>query len=198
MKHIIIISLLLVYNICSAQTTFKNERLGFSIDQPKNWVVAEEVETVKNLQDNIKLDKATLKELIKTHEGTYQVITFFKYPVNSRNGVIPTIKIILKNNATASFDDFKKNIEKSFISMKDVFPDFKLIEKSTSKYIDGKQCVFAMCEYTLTSRNGKEKVKLMVYAIPVNGTFYQITFMDSEKENNSKLFEKIVESIKFK
>ncbi|MEG1265528.1 MAG: hypothetical protein RSE19_03545 [Myroides sp.] len=42
---------------------------------------------------------------------------------------------------------------------------------------------------------GKEKVKIMVYAVPVNDSFYQITFMDSEKEDNSKLFEKIVESI---
>lgn len=195
MKQIILISLLFIYNICTAQTTFKNERLGFSINQPNKWIVAEEGETVQNLEEHIKLDKATLKKLIDTHKGTYQVVTFFKYPINSRHGVIPTIKIVLKNNGTASFEDFKKSIERSFSGMKDIFPDFKFIEQPTVKYIDGKQCVFAMCDYTLTAHNGQEKVKIMVYAVPVNDSFYQITFMDSEKEDNSKLFEKIVESI---
>lgn len=196
MKNIIIISLLLVYNICNSQTTFKNERLGFSIDHPNKWIVAEEGETVQNLKEHIKLDKATLKKLIDTHKGTYQVVTFFKYPINSKHGVIPTIKIVLKNNRTTSFDDFKKNIVSSYKGIKDIFPDFSFTEQPTVKYIDGKQCVFAMCNYTLTAHNGQEKVKIMVYAVPVNDSFYQITFMDSEKENNSKLFEKIVESIK--
>ncbi len=196
MKNIILISVLFVYTICKAQTTFKNERLGFSIEQPKKWIVAEEGETVQNLKEHIKLDKATLKKLIDTHKGTYQVVTFFKYPINSRHGVIPTIKIVLKNNGTPSFEDFKKSIERSFSGMKDIFPDFKFIEQPTIKYIGDIQCVFAMCDYTLTAYNGQEKVKLKVYALPVDDSFYQITFMDSEKEDNSKLFEKVVESIR--
>jgi len=196
MKNIIIFLLLFVYNLCSAQTTFKDERLGFSIQQPKKWIVAGEGETVQNLKEHIKLDKATLKKLIDIHKGTYQVVTFFKYPINSRHGVIPTIKIVLKNNGTASFEDFKKSIERSFLGMKDIFPDFKFIEQPTVKYIDGKKCVFAMCDYTLTAHNGQEKVKIMVYAVPVNDSFYQITFMDSEKEDNSKLFEEILKSIR--
>ena len=195
MKNIIIFLLLFVYNLCTSQTTFKDERLGFSIQQPKKWIVAEEGETVQNLKEHIKLDKTTLKKLIDTHKGTYQVVTFFKYPINSKYGVIPTIKIVLKNNRTASFDDFKKSIEKSYMGIKDIFPDFRFTEKPTVKYVNDKKCVFAACDYTLTAHNGQEKVKLTVYALPINDSFYQITFMDSEKEDNSKLFEEILKSI---
>src|SRR5690606_10053815 len=196
MKQIIIILLLFIYNLCSAQTIFKNERLGFSIDQPKKWIIAEEGETVQNLKDHIKLDKATLKKLIDTHKGTYQVVTFFKYPINSKHGVIPTIKIVLKNNGTASFEDFKKSIERSYTGIKDIFPDFRFTEQPTVKYVDDKKCVFAACDYTLTAHNGQEKVKLTVYAVPVNDSFYQITLMDSEKEDNSIIFEEISRSIR--
>jgi len=196
MKNIIIILLLFVYNLCSAQTTFKDERLGFSIQQPKKWIVAKEDETGQNLKEHIKLDKATLKKLIDTHKGTYQVVTFFKYPINSKHGVIPTIKIVLKNNGTASFEDFKKSIERSYTGIKDIFPDFRFTEQPTVKYVDDKKCVFAACDYTLTAHNGLEKVKVTVYTVPVNDSFYQITLMDSEKEDNSIIFEEISRSIR--
>lgn len=81
------------------------------------------------------------------------------------------------------------------MGIKDIFPDFRFTEKPTVKYVNDKKCVFAACDYTLTAHNGQEKVKLTVYALPINDSFYQITFMDSEKEDNSKLFEEILKSI---
>ncbi len=32
-------------------------------------------------------------------------------------------------------------------------------------------------------KNGEEKVKITVYAVPIKNQFYQITFMDSENED---------------
>jgi hypothetical protein len=40
MKEIKLVLLLLVGNLCLAQNTYTNETLGFSMEQPENWIVA--------------------------------------------------------------------------------------------------------------------------------------------------------------
>jgi hypothetical protein len=195
MRIIKILILVLVSNFGFSQVIYRNENIGFSIEQPNKWIKAKEGETIENLKSNIKLDEKVLAKLIEQNKGTIQVVSFFKYPIETTAGMIPTIKVNLRSNPYKNFADFRKSIEESFTGIKKVFPDFKYTSNPTESVIGGKKCVTASCIYTLTGNGGKAKVKIIVYAIPVKDQFYQITLMDTEEENNTELFNKMVGTI---
>jgi hypothetical protein len=198
MRHIIFLWLILLSDLSFSQTIFKNESIGFSIEHPSKWIKAKEGQTTENLKSNIKLDEKVLAKLIEQNKGTIQVVSFFKYPIETTAGIIPTIKVNLRNNPNENFSDFRKSIEESFSGIKKVFPDFKFTSAPAESVIDGKKCVTASCIYTLTGNSGTGKVKIMVYAIPIKNQFYQITFMDTEEDNNAELFNKIIGTISIK
>ena len=193
--HLIIVLFLSIANICQGQNTFKNESLGFNIEQPENWISAKNGETLENIKKQIKLNTETLNKLIEQNKGTIQVVTFYKYPIETTPGIIPTIKVNLRKNTSKSFDAFKSVIEESFTGIKKVFPDFKYLTKPVKMKISGIDCVKAVCEYTLKAKTDEEKVKITVYAVPIKNQFYQITFMDSEKEDNTELYNKLAKTI---
>lgn len=198
MKNFRLLILVLACNICSSQNIFKNESLGFSMEQPENWIIAKNGQTITNLKEQIKLEPEILKKLLEDNKGTFQVVAFYKYPIDSYAGIIPTIKVNLRTNSFQSFDDFKKSIIESFKSIKNVFPDFKFLSNPITSEINGLKCVVANCSYTLKANTGNELVKILVYAIPIKSQFYQITFMDTEKDENTKLFEQLAQTINIK
>lgn len=195
MKSLKFLVLIFVVNINFGQNIFKNKSIGFSIEQPGKWIKANEGQTTENLKSNIKLDEKVLVRLLEQNKGTIQVVSFFKYPIETTAGIIPTIKVNLRSNPHKNFADFRKNIEESFIGIKKVFPDFTFTAEPKEDVVDGKKCVTASCVYTLTGNGGSAKVKIIVYAIPVKDQFYQVTLMDTEEDNNTELFKKIVNTI---
>lgn len=195
MKNFKFLILIFVANISYSQNVFKNESIGFSIEQPSEWIKAKEGEIIENLKSNIKLDEKVLMEILVQNKGTIQVVSFYKYPIETTAGVIPTIKVSLRTNPHKNFADFRKSIEESFIGIKNVFPDFKYTSEPGESIIDGKKCLTASCIYTLTGKGGTAKVNIIVYAIPVKDQFYQVTLMDTEEDNNTELFKKIVNTI---
>lgn len=190
--------IVLSFSICNSQETFEYASLGFSIKKPKDWITAEQGEVIKNLQRNVTLDSSTIKKLIENNKGTIEIVTYFKYPISNHAGVIPTIKVNLRYKGASTFAAFKNSIIKSYSAIKDIFPDFTFLTEPNSIVIDGKESVYSVSSYTLETINGEEKVKIWVYAIPVNDNFYQITFMDSEDEDNSLVFESIAQSIRIR
>lgn len=197
-KILMFLSLTFVTNVSFSQNIFQNESIGFSIQQPEKWIKAKEGQTIDNLKSNIKLDEKIVAKLLEQNKGTIQVVTYFKYPIETTAGIIPTIKVNLRSNPHKNFVDFRKSIEESFIGIKKVFTDFKYISAPTESIVDGKKCITATCIYTLTGKGGNEKVKIIVYAIPVRNQFYQVTLMDTEDGSNTELFQKIVNTIVIK
>lgn len=195
MKKLKFLVLIFVANISFGQNVFKNESIGFSIEQPSKWIKAKEGQTIENLKSNIKIDEKVLKELLEQNKGTIQVVSFFKYPIETTAGIIPTIKVNLRSNPHKNFADFRKSIEQSFIGIKKVFPDFKYTSEPSESVVDGKKCLTASCVYTLTGKGGSTKVKIIVYAIPVKDQFYQVTLMDTEEDNNTELFQKTINTM---
>ena len=195
MRNIKIFIFLSIATTCFGQNTFKNENLGFNIKQPENWIVAKNGETLENIKQQIKLDPETLNKILEQNKGTIQVVTFYKYPIETTPGIIPTIKVNLQKNTSNSFDEFKKGIEESFSGIKQVFPDFKYLSNPVKTQISGLDCIKAICTYTLKAKTGEEKVKITVYAVPIKNQFYQVTFMDSKKEDNTKLYDDLAKTI---
>ncbi|MCI9843193.1 hypothetical protein [Flavobacterium pectinovorum] len=198
MKNLMFLALTFATNVSISQNIFKNESIGFSIEQPEKWIKAKEGQTIENLKSNIKLDEKVIAKLLEQNKGTIQVVTYFKYPIETTAGIIPTIKVNLRSNPHKNFADFRKSIEESFISIKKVFSDFKYTSEPTESVINGRKCITASCIYTLTGIGGSEKVNIIVYAIPVKDQFYQVTLMDTKDDNNTELFQKIINTIAIK
>ena len=104
----------------------------------------------------------------------------------------------MRNNPNVNFDDFKKSIEASFTGLKSVFPDFEFKNKPATAIISGKKCITAAGSYTLKGKSGSEKVQVMIYAVPIDNQFFQISFMDTTTDDNTLLFKKIASSIELK
>ncbi len=121
MKKLHFLVLLLVVNISYCQNIFKNKSIGFSIEQPDEWIKAKDGQINENLKSNIKLDEKVLNELLEQNKGTIQVVSFFKYPIETTAGIIPTIKVNLRSNPYNNFADFRKSIEDSFLTIKKNF-----------------------------------------------------------------------------
>lgn len=199
MKKILFLVLLLVANVTFGQDIYTNESIGFSMEQPPTWIKATEGQDVENLKSNIKLDNAELKKVLERSKGTVHVVSFYKYPIESTFGMIPTIKVNLKSNPHKNIADLKKSVEDSFVGIRKSFPDFKCTNAPAVSEVNGKQCVITSFMYTVSGKEGSSKVKTILYAIPVKDKYYQVTLIDTEKDTkNLELFLKIMNTVVIK
>ena len=195
MKTLLTLLFSLITNLCLAQTIFHHPQLGFAIEHPEDWIIAKKEELIQNIKENIKIDPNQLNKLLQESKGSVRIVDFYKYPIHSKEGIIPTIKINLRKNTTKTFDEFKKVTIESFSQVKQIFPDFKFIQAPIKTTLSGLDGLKATATYTVKAQTAEEKVTLTIYAVPVKDHFYQITFMDAEDEDNSELFDHIAKSI---
>jgi len=185
----------LFLSAAQAQTTFHDEQFGFTVQEPKDWIKAEKNEAVENVKERIKLSEEKLNELLKNNKGTIEIVTFYKYPVSSVNGVIPTIKVNLRKNPAKSIEDFKRMMEYSIGDIKKVFPKMTITKAPSIVQLDGKSAVYFESLNVIPTKNGEEEVRTLTYAVPVGTNFYQINFMDVKKDNCEKVFNETINSI---
>lgn len=183
------------FSLCTAQEKFIEPALDFSMDKPRKWFMAEKGDVLKNLESNVMMDSEKLAMLVQ-QKGTVDVAAFFKYQPATHAGVIPTIKVNLRYKGNSTFEVFKTSITKSYNNIKEIFSDFTFVTEPTTVLIDGRESLFSVSTYTIETKNGHEKVKVWVYAVPDDENFYQITFMDGEEEDNSKLYKELAKSVK--
>lgn len=107
MKKFVLILLIAVSTLTSvtAQTIFKDEAYGFSIEQPKDWLVGDNKTRMDNLA-KLKIDETALNEMIKSNKGSLLLTSFYKYDIKTTAGLIPTIQINVLNNPTTTFEQF--------------------------------------------------------------------------------------------
>lgn len=114
MRLINISVLLLFFNFSAAQQIFRNDKFGFSMEKPLKWIISDNSQTTNNFKENIKLPPEDIKKMLNQNKGTINVATFYKYPIDSVNGIIPTIKINIRQNGTKTLLTFKNSIELSY------------------------------------------------------------------------------------
>ncbi|UMY64910.1 MULTISPECIES: hypothetical protein [unclassified Flavobacterium] len=186
----------LAFSIANAQDRFEDKEVGFSMERPANWEMGKPGEALANARSKLAMNPLELEKLVEANKGVVEVVTFLKYPIASRNGIIPTIKVNLRNMPEMPTYRFKESIADSFRTLKSTFPDFAFIKEPEAIEVDGFYTVYAVCSYTMKTQRWKEKVKVWVYALQRKHNFVQVTFMDGEKEDNSETFERLVKTIR--
>jgi len=188
---------LLFSSVVMAQGTFHDARFGFSMMHPTNWFQPEIGDQLKNASERIKLSPEKLEAIFRSHQNSIEIVTFLKHHPDSIEGIIPTIKVILRPNPTKTLDEFKTMIEYSINSMKKTFPDFVLTQPVSIVKLNGKSCVLVEGLNKIVTRFGTGEVRTVMYTIPDGDTFYQINFMDTPKENCNPLFIAVANSIRW-
>lgn len=193
MNKILIICAYLCFYQAICQEKFEIKKIGFSMNSPKGWNVMKDEETLKNLEQ-YDLKDEQLDALLKTN--TKPLVTYAKYDPNKVAGIIPTIKVRTIEVRSDSIDSFIKEIYVLTEEAFEIFEDFRYTQRPIVIDVSEKKAVKFDVQFTM-KKNGKEyEIVSHSYYILLKGYFISINFIEQVgKEDNSKLFEKIFQSV---
>lgn len=198
MKQIIYSLIIYFFSIYGlfGQEKFENKQYGFSMTEPNNWIEANNSELLKNIK-KFELTKEELTKFISDHKGSVLLTSYYKYDPKTHAGLIPTIQINVRVNATRSFDEFTSLMTQSANSIKQYFEDFSFDVEPMVVEVSGIKSIYFVSKFTMQTPNGGiMKVRSRTYAIPYGSYFFQINFTDGQdKEDNSNLYDELIETV---
>ncbi len=167
------------------------------MSEPKDWIEADNKELLKNL-DKFVLTEEELTKFINDHKGSVLLTSIYKYNPKIHAGLIPTIQVNVRVNSTRNFSEFTNLMTQSANSFKQYFEDFSFVAEPNVVEISGIKSIYFVGKYTMQTQNGGIiKVRSRTYAIPYGSYFFQLNFTDGQdKEDNSELFDKLLQTIK--
>ncbi|WP_029036692.1 hypothetical protein [Salinimicrobium xinjiangense] len=179
------------------QATFESRQYGFAMAQPENWVQTDNRELLQNL-GKFDLKEAELQKLISDHNGSLLLTSFYKYNPESHAGLIPTIQLNVRANATRNFAEFTNLITQSANSFKQYFSDFTFDTAPKVVEVGGVKSVYFVGKFTMQTPAGESiKVRSRTYAIPYGSYFFQLNFTDGQvTEDSSELFDALAKTIR--
>ncbi|MFY8180571.1 MAG: hypothetical protein ACOVLG_02260 [Flavobacterium sp.] len=181
-----------------AQDRLEIKKLGFSMDIPNNWISVNNDEILKNL-DNYDLSDKQLEELLKSNNSSFNISTYTKYDSKKYNGIIPTIKIRTILNNSSNSAEFLKFVQNSNESAKKALTNFRFIESPVIAQISNNDVVKFSVQFTLINQGKQYEIKSNSYYILRKGYYISLNFIEEiGKEDNSVLFEKLINSIELK
>lgn len=199
MKKIILILLAFTSSIqfIYSQKKFENKEFGFQIQEPKNWIEANNDVILKNL-DKFKISDENLSKFISDHKGSILLTSYYKYNPKTHAGLVPTIQVNVRAKANKDFESFKNTIIESTKGLKIYFPDFEYIKEPTEIQISGIKSIYFISKFSMTTQKGQlMNVRSRTYAIPYKNYFFQVNFADDEMDENCSIeFDQLVKTIK--
>ena len=178
------------------QDTYENKYVGIKIVKPQTWILATN-EDLQSSFDKIKFTDEELQKVLSSNKGTITLVTYYKYNINSVNGLIPTIKVTIRSNPTSNMSDFKQVMVASTNRVKTVVKDFEFIDNFKEVDISNYPGLFYSCRYSFTLANSDTmKVRTRYYMIPKGIYFISISLMDNEtSENCSEVFDQFLANL---
>ncbi len=187
---------LLACNISQAQTLFENKTWGFSMQAPKNWTASNPDEIKENVKQ-FKIARTQKDRIDASLKSSFLVGAFYKYPIHSVIGFIPTILINARKIPTTQQADFLAYMEAAIKKMETLFLDFKYTQKPIRKTLHGKDAVYMALEYSLKAETGDVyTIRTTAYAVPIGKYYIQISMMDEAKQEDCQaLYQQLLQTI---
>ena len=199
MKRLLLVATIILIStaLLCGQKTFENKKFGFSMQEPKGWIVTTNEELKKNLE-KFELTDEKLAEMAKAGKGKIVLTAYYKYETDKKEGLIPKIQVDVLPQNTKNFEQFKTAIVNGSKSYKKYFEDFEFIQEPQEIVISGiKSIVFSGKFSMKTVYDQLFKIRARVYAIPYKNYFFQINMVDGQvEEDNSKLFDELIKTVK--
>ena len=182
-RGLVLLLLLCISTSLLAQKVFNSQEFGFSMLEPEGWV---------------KITDRSLDYNIRGQHG-YHVISFSKNDPNTYKGLNPMVSISAGVN-WRSFDETSRIMMKERALIRgEALSNFKLTRKPEIISFQNLKAIYRLEYYTLkASRKTKFNIRRKSYIVPSGKYLFYIDFIDGqENEDQTKLFEKLIESIKF-
>lgn len=199
MKKLLLIVFTLL-SVCQmvSQEKLDLKRIGFSMDLPKDWSTLKNDEVIDNLQ-KFDLADEQLKQLLKNDNGAVTLLCTTKYNPKKYAGIIPTIKIRTIENKVNDFKKFLRSIDASNDDIKKSLDNFKVTEGPSAVKISGADTVKLTVEFTMKLAGKDCPIISHSYYILRDGYYISLNFIEQiGKEDNTALFESLVNSIQIK
>lgn len=166
----------------SAQEIFKNEKYGFSMEEPKGWIKI----TDKRLDYNL------------AGQHGYHIISFSKFDPKKSVGLNPIISVNAGVN-WRPFEELGSGMMQPRNYKNQTLSGFSPLRTPEIISIQNLKAIHRVDEYTIRGRKGgKFTVKRKSYIVPSGKYVFHIDLIDGQNlEDETKLFEKLIESIKF-
>ena len=195
MKIKILFIVLVFVNTVYSQEKFEVEKMNFSIEKPENWLIFENEEVLKNLEE-FDFSKENLDDLIKSSANGIDLVTFLKYDPNIYVGIIPTIKIRSYKTTSKILDSLSVEVNKFLQQGKIPLDNFKIKDSlEVVKILNFNVIKFSVL-FTLKRGEKKHEILSKSYYILKDGYFISTNFIEEiDKENNNVFFEALINSI---
>lgn len=192
----LILILTFIYTVSDGQDLYENSQIGIKIEKPRNWILA----TDELLESNLKKFEFNDEQLIKilnSNKGVLTLCTYYKYKTGTVSGLIPTVKITVRNNPTTTFSDFKQMLIASTERVKTVVQNFEFIDSYKDVKISSYPSLFYSCRYSFGLVSGEiMKVRNRYFMIPKGKYFISINFIDNEtNEDNTEIYNHLIQSL---
>lgn len=200
MKKLLPLLLFLFCVSLFAQTKrYENTEYGFSMDEPDNWIWANNEDLKQNL-GKLDLDNAKLLKIIQDHKGSLLLLSSYKYDPMAKAGLIPAIQVNVREKRNKDFEVFKSYIVKSAQNLKSLYSDYEFIDEPQDVKVNRVKSIYFSGKFSMKTQMGETyRVRSRTYVIPHGDFYFQIVMTDGVvTEDCSKLFEELIESIKIK
>ena len=189
-----------VIGVNAQQTTFRSSEFGFTMLEPKGWVLAEKKVLDESLMQ-MELPDTVFEKLLHDDDGDVLLFAYTKFAPNSKPGLNPKIEArVISNrlNRSLTFDEFRPAIVRAFQTLKGDLPAYSYIQEPTPIDFSGATGVYQISKFKMRTKERTEyHVRSRTYAIPYKTYFFQISFVDEVGgEDCSAVFDELVKSIK--
>jgi hypothetical protein len=193
---LLLIVLIGSFSLLFGQEFYESKQFGIKISTPKGWILATDEDLENNLK-KIDFNGEQLKKVLESKKGVMTLCSYYKYKTDSVAGLIPTVKITIRNNPTTDFSDFKEMMTNSVDRMKTVFQHFEMIDSFKEIKLSAFNSLFCSFRYSVSLANGDTmKVRSKYYMIPKDKYFISISLMDNEtNEDCSNVFDPMINSL---
>jgi hypothetical protein len=166
--------------------------LGVSFRAPNQWHRPSQENYVENLERYHADEEKKLRDWFES-QGTVPIATFHKYDPDRVTGTIPTINIVALLNATRNYEAFLSSVESNRRSFEQVFNNLSWIVEPVEVLVAGTRSVRLVFEYDLTGEDERTyRIRSIIYAIPFNSAFLQVSMVDEVPSKNSELFAEFI------
>lgn len=192
-KYILILLFLNIYS----QEKFEVKNIGFSIDVPENWIVLENKDVLENL-NNYDLNDEAKRDFFLSSNKASELVTYSKYDPKQYKGVIPTIKIRIRELKSHN-KDFLKFVEDSNLKVKEQLHNFSYIEKPKISNVSNRTVVQFATLFSMFQNKQEFEIIAYSYYILKEGYYISINFIEEyKKEDNYLFFQNLINSVELK
>lgn len=186
----ILISIISLY--CFGQT---NDSLNISFWTPPSWFSGDKKLLHDNLK-NYKFSKGQMNQLVNNINTSTVLGVYYKYDPKIHYGLIPTIKIYVRQSNIKDFEKFFISAKNEIESIKSQVSNFKYIDSPKTITVGQRKAFYAYSSYDLNVNTGElANVRTKFICIPMDKQYLYVTLIDNDNENCADLYTEVINKI---